>query len=592
VEKNTDKNDSNKYKKRLAISLFVIVEGVILALGLCIHLMHNEVCTVKYVNDENSVVVQTYYKGEKISFPETPIKIGYSFVGWSLDKDQDNILTQEIFVEDELVLYAQWKEKVYMLSYGDQDIYLTHQHEFVEQNNKLIIIGDNTSIEIAQPSQKGKNFVRWEIVCDEERYILEEFSFDKISIQQIQLIPIYEDIVFQFDLPSSSDYTISNVSHNGYISQCDTLTFHLSLKDNVNMSTPQVLSTSGDVVLTQTNDGFDVIVSNFVEDFDITVEDININIYSVIFKYDNEELTMEIPHGEMLAGEQFDREGYTLIGFKDANNTILNVGDVVTSNMVLEVVWDKDVYAITLPKNNGKFALNLTVDTLTSNRIVYREYNQSVEFCVILSKAYDQSDYVVYGINGDTRIYPTRLESDTYVFENIQCDMEIVVENISLNYYDIIIDGKTHGTVAYGSWIYIEEDTVFVRDIETNMVIEADALISGIDFAGWMCGDIALTTGLVQDVANEDGVVDICGVYNKKVARVTLVANGGVVSEGEIILVEGVEFNLPEPTKAGYTFVGWFTTLVEVNTEVDLEASTMFSEITDTVMVLYAGWSK
>lgn len=592
MEKNTDKKDSNKYKKLLAISLFVIVEGVILALGLCIHLMHNEVLMVKYVNDENNIVVQTYYKGEKISFPETPIKIGYSFVGWSLDNDQDNILTQEILVEDELTLYAQWKEKVYMLSYGDQDIYLTHHHEFVEQHNKLIIIGDNTSIEISQPSQKGKKFLRWEIVCGQERYNLKEFSFDKISAQYVQLIPVYEDIVFQFDLPSSPDYIISNVSHNGYISQCDTLTFHLSLKDYVNMSIPQVLSTSGEVVLTQTNDGFYVIVSNFVSDFNISIEDVKINIYDVVFTYDNDQLIVEVPHGEILTGNQFDREGYTLIGFKDASNTIYNVGDIVTSNMILEVIWEKDVYTITLPKNNGMFALNLAVNPLSSNRIVYREYNQSVEFCVILSKAYDQSDYVVYGINGDTKIYPTRLGDDIYVFENIQCDMEVVVDNISLNYYDIIIDGKYQDSVAYGSWVYIEDDMIFVRDIETNMIIEVESLLSGADFAGWMCNDMALTTGLVQDIANKDGIVDIYGRYNKKVARVTLVANGGEVGETEKILVEGEEFDLPEPIKAGYTFVGWFTTLVEVNTEIELEASTRFNEITDAVMVLYAGWSK
>ena len=49
---------------------------------------------------------------------------------------------------------------------------------------------------------------------------------------------------------------------------------------------------------------------------------------------------------------------------------------------------------------------------------------------------------------------------------------------------------------------------------------------------------------------------------------------------------------MPIPTKQGYKFAGWYVKLVEVNTQVDDAQSVKFAQITDTYMVLYAGWIK
>lgn len=96
-----------------------------------------------------------------------------------------------------------------------------------------------------------------------------------------------------------------------------------------------------------------------------------------------------------------------------------------------------------------------------------------------------------------------------------------------LNYYDVVIDGQPYGRISYGSWIYIEDNHICVRDIATNIIIETSALIDGTDFNGWMTNNEILTTCMVQDVLSSNGVVEIYGMYNRKVSKVTLNANGG-----------------------------------------------------------------
>ena len=586
------KKYSNKYKKILAISIFALVSCILITCSIGLYLLCNEVYTVKYIHDENNIIVQTYYKGEKILFPETPTKTGYSFVGWSLNKDEENILTQDVYVDGELTLYAQWKENVYTLSYGDQDIYLTHEHTFLQNNNKLIIIGKNTSIEISQPSQSSKTFIEWTIYDGTQYYSLSDFSFDNLYTQQLQLIPQFEDIVYSFTLPTSRDFTITNLSHNNFINQCDTLSFTLLLSNRVNLSTPNIYSSSGNVYVNTIDKGFNVSISNFIDNFEVIIDNININTYNITFNNNGEQLSQTIQHGGSIDSNQFSRLGYTLIGFRDSNNNIYHEGDIVTSNLILDVIWEKNLYSITLPRNNGMFALLLESETLSANRTIYKEYNDSIEFSVILSKAYNHSNYIVYGLNGGEKILPTAKDSNVFIFDNIQCNMEIVISNISLNYYNVVIDGENYGKVSYGSWIYIEDTTICVRDISTNMIIEASSLINNNEFHGWMCNNENLTTCMIQDVADENGNVEIYGIYTKKIAKVTLVANGGELTITELIIVEGEENTLPTPTRQGYIFAGWYTKLVEINTEVDIVSSTQFTEITSITTTLYAGWHK
>ena len=87
--------------------------------------------------------------------------------------------------------------------------------------------------------------------------------------------------------------------------------------------------------------------------------------------------------------------------------------------------------------------------------------------------------------------------------------------------------------------------------------------------------------------ANGDGLCDGCGKQLTIYVDVTLDACGGVLSEDEVTVIYGNTYGeLPEPTREGYIFDGWFTEadggeLVERNTEVGSK----------TAHTLYAHWT-
>lgn len=87
--------------------------------------------------------------------------------------------------------------------------------------------------------------------------------------------------------------------------------------------------------------------------------------------------------------------------------------------------------------------------------------------------------------------------------------------------------------------------------------------------------------------ANGDGLCDGCGKQLTIYVDVTLDACGGVLTDDEVTVIYGNTYGeLPEPTREGYIFDGWFTEadggeLVERNTEVGSK----------TAHTLYAHWT-
>ena len=103
------------------------------------------------------------------------------------------------------------------------------------------------------------------------------------------------------------------------------------------------------------------------------------------------------------------------------------------------------------------------------------------------------------------------------------------------------------------------------------------------------CSDCGYSTYEYANHAdtNGDGLCDGCSKELTVYVDVTLDACGGVLAEDEVTIIFGDAYGeLPEPTREGYIFDGWFTKadggeLVEKNTEVG----------TKTAHTLYAHWT-
>lgn len=592
-----DKNTSvcySKFTKKLIITGIIAgIISVIVGLGIWIYrIQFNDIFTVKYVQWQDKIVVQTYNKGEKISFPDNPVQIGYDFIGWSLDKTTGQILTQEIVVEEELTLYAKWKESVYTLTYNNEEYSLSYKSTISINNNSIIIDNNNEQIIITPPNINGKKVIDWQISDGVNNVSVKDFTFKNIKSHNLTLIPVTEDIMLDFDILSSSeDYSIT-LSHDYKISQNDTLSLTLNLNENVNMSEIDIVSTSGNVVTEYVNGQYLISVNGFTEDFIIYINNIKVNIYSITYNNDGEALSQTFEYGQKITFPTPTKEGYSLIGWQDEKGQIYTEEDIVTSSLNLTALWEEVIYTISFPRNNGMYIININSEMLSSSKNIYRGHLDSVEFSVTLSKAYNNSDYTVYAITPNGTITPTK-DGNNYLFENITSDMRIVVDNITLNTYTVIIDGKEQGSFSYGSWIYVDHNMISIRDSISHLTIDVETLIEDDNFGGWIANGEIVSNCIIQDIANNNTTIIISGDYSKKVTRVHLVSNGGNLDVTDIILVEGEEIKLPEPTKNGYKFAGWYTKLVEVNTIVDESSSVKFTGNTDQYTItLYAGWTK
>ena len=174
---------------------------------------------------------------------------------------------------------------------------------------------------------------------------------------------------------------------------------------------------------------------------------------------------------------------------------------------------------------------------------------------------------------------------------NINSHSSIQIDGVRLNSYEIFVDNKSYGLFNYGSMISIVGENIVVSDYASGNVKVIEKIFDDDKFGGWFISDHYMMNSFVQDV-EVNGRVEINGSYSKKWCEVSLDSNGGDVEPRVLIIVEGEEGFLPLPKKDGYKFVGWFVKLVEVNKEVDVIKSIAFYEITNTSMVLYAGWAK
>lgn len=594
MEKNTHKLDSKNKKLLIVTAIVAILISITCAFGLWLYKAdYSIICTVKYVHWHNEIEIQKYHKGEKINFPETPVKIGYNFVGWALDNNENKILTQEILIEHELTLYAQWEEQTYTLEYDNLETTLTHKCIFTIEDNLLKILGNGEVLEIEQPSQEGKEFVGWQITDGVEFFDINNFSFAKANSRNLKLIPIFDDIKFKFNIKGNrNEFIINNCSHNSVISQLETLSFVIILDKNVNQSNITISTTSGVLNYSYNNGEYFVNISNFEEDFSILIYNISTNKYLITFDNEGEISSHEYEHGKTIQFPQLVRAGYKLVGFKDTEGRLYTANYIITSNLYLYAIWEQETYNITLPKSNGSYYITIDNEVMSNNQSISKTYGESLSLEITLANAYNKSNFSIYALSPNGKISPIKNSEKVYTFDNIQSDMQIVIKNIILNTYSVNVDGANYGKFSYGSWIIIEDDIIIIKDAYSNQTIQINTIITDDNFRGWLCNNSTLTNCIVQDIANIEGNINIFGNYSKKVTRLQFVTNGGVLDIDEIIITEEEELLLPQPIKLGYNFAGWYTKLVEVNTVVDQNLSIKFDGITDFCMILYAGWTK
>jgi uncharacterized repeat protein (TIGR02543 family) len=117
--------------------------------------------------------------GELIAVPETPTKVKYNFIGWSVDGD--GLYDMTIAPADDITLYAVWEKAVFTVSFeANGGMFNDGGEEIAKDVNKQEAIGD-----VETPYKKGYTFKGW-------YYGGEMWNTDTIVDRDITLVAIWE----------------------------------------------------------------------------------------------------------------------------------------------------------------------------------------------------------------------------------------------------------------------------------------------------------------------------------------------------------------------------------------------------------------
>ena len=581
---------SKKIKWAIVCTLMVLG----MALGITIFSIAKTLNTgltfnVEFVTGVSDVLIQTYQKGEKLNFPATPTKDGFCFMGWSLDKNSNNFITTDFIVDKELTVYANWQQKQYNLTFENQTYNLNYNTNLSLLQNKVCFSYNNNLVALEAPTLKNKTFLKWQITDGVNTFEFDNFNFNNVNGSNLTLVPVYSDIVVNYNIYGDFSKATVNTPLNGNITLGDSLEFELTLDNSVNNSNISLFVTSGKVNYVKTENTYKIIVSDFNDNVNIYVNNITLNNYLIEYNLGETTTKLMQKHGETITPPVLSKEGYKLIGFKDDLGNTINLHHSITSNMVLTPVWEIETYTAEFPNSYGKYVVNLNHKHFNNGETLEINYGDDLALEITLSKAYSNSNIAVYAITNDTIITPI-IVGKYYTFKNITNNLKIIVDNVKINTYSLIVDEKNYGCFSYGSWISVENNLITITENITRNTTSIGALTPNEMFGGWYYDETeVLTNSFIQDLENMQ-VVNICGKYFKNATRVQLMLNGGIADTTELIIIENENYLLPTPTKSGYEFAGWFTTLVEVNTQVNEELSEKFTEITGRYLVLYAGW--
>jgi len=366
------------------ITILTIVGVVIVFCFMGILFCYNPILTtykVEYINGKNDILVQTYSKGEKLYLPDNPKKYGYNFIGWSFDKEENNLVDSELVVDKELTLYAKWEEKIFNLSYNGLIYKIDYSCAFDVTNESLSFIdNENTLVKIDKIEKEGYEFLGWELY--DESFSTSNFELldlDKFNSLNLTLEAKYLAKQAQFKILDDDNFDIDNLSHNDSISIGETLSFDIVLESSVSDSKISIVSTCGVVKKIKENNVYKVQISDFTDNFEVSITNIYINEYEITFVNGEEAIVDYYKYSELVQLPKFEKVGYKLVGFKDSEGNLFVESFSAECDLYLEAIFEIKQFTVEFPKNNGKYLIKYN-DEFLVNTTITKNYFDSLEF--------------------------------------------------------------------------------------------------------------------------------------------------------------------------------------------------------------------
>ena len=472
-------------------------------------------------------------------------KTGYEFIGWNTKsdgsgtgyKDEESVVNQTATNGETITLYAQWKANTYTVTYdqngatefdGDTSKTVTYDTEYgtlpIVKREYTVEFDTKEGIE-CEPKQIEYTFDGW---------YLNESEVDKTSI-----------------VKTASDHKLT------------------AKWTEQGIKLPETSKNGYEFIGWYTEEGIKV-----GEAGETYVPKENVKL---IAHYEGKQYTLKVnPNG----GKWRDKtEPQEIIG---------TIEDTITIEDPISPEGNKVVFV----KNNG------TEDEIITQTRTFQEWKLT-EAGSITGNQYtygagDAEIIAQYSTNNSIKL-PTA-EKQGYTFEGWYSDVDLntKIGNAEDNYV------PEENTILYAKWLpntsteykveyYTEKlDGSYELNNTENLTGTTDSnVIAEIKEIAGFEYDESNTENVKQGMVKPDGSLTLKMYYTRKTLTVTLDVNEGNALENDTkqIKYEAEYGELPEPTKEGHTFIGWYDSKVDGN---QIKTTTKLEKTED--HTLYAHW--
>lgn len=527
--------------------------------------------------DEDGTILQTtqYAYGEdltSVTYPSVTAKTGYTFTGW------DSMLP-DTMPDEAVTLTAQYEHNLYTIEFIDYDgtVLMTTPYYYEH---------DLSNIQTPTPSRDGYTFTGWDNVLP-----------STMPTENITLQATY----------SINTYSLIYVDYDDTVLYLEEFVFN-TLLDSVSVSDPERFGyhfTSWSEELPDTMPGYDYIITAQYEanmhsllflDYDLsTIEELPVGYYTELT-----DVSIPIP----------TREGYTFTGWDVAfpkhmpdNDLTYTATYEINTHTVEYIDYDGNV----LYSESFDYGDDLTLVSISNpTRIGYTFTgwdttlpNTVPDYDITVTAEYTINSYTIsfldydgtliheesFDYNTDSSIvyqpYPTR---DGYEFHSWDQVIPTTMpsQDVSLTaLYDLvtyqIIYELHQGTNASNpSSFTVESETITFLDPERT----------GYTFIGWYDNEEYTGSQVTELPSGTFGEQYLIAKWTPITYNITYTLNGGTASlNPSTYTITSDDILLTNPTKTGYTFMGWY----ESETFEGFAVDTIFTGTTGDI-VLYAKW--
>ncbi|MBR2090198.1 MAG: InlB B-repeat-containing protein [Fibrobacter sp.] len=521
------------------------------------------------------------------------VKAGYDFAGW-FDKDGEEVTAIAKGSTGDTTLYAKWTAEVYSITYNANEGTLPDD----AANPQTYTVEHAVTLPV--PTKNGYDFVGW--------YDTENNKIEKIvkgSTGDIELTAKWSEPI-EYTINYNNVENATNGNPTTYTVESDTIQLVAAVKAGYDFA--GWFDKDGEEVtaIAKGSTGYIELTAKWEDPIAYTIT-YELNGGTIAENANPTTYTVETAATSLVAPtkDDYDFEGW----FTADNVKYEEIGGGIVGNLKLIAHWTATSYSITYVLNEGELpegveipqtytieSEDITLPTPTKSGYTfagwYDQYGYSVGNKIINQSSGDITLYarwaaveykITYTTNDGT--LPDGVENpQIYTIESEDITLPTPTKDgyNFVGWYDKegddgklvekIAKGSTGDTILYAKWSEPIKYTISYNNVEnatnnnpTTYTVESDTIQlvatvkAGYDFVGWFDKDGEEVTAIAK---GSTGNIELTAKWSDPVKyEITYVLNGGELPEGVSNPAEYTvesDVTLPEPTKKGYEFKGWF----------------------------------